>query len=92
MEAWSFIHKETKKIIRVSKSSVGDIEFGCEFYFSESKWDPIWMTEFYEDIEFLLRNKNIHPEYSVNYRKPDKSIINLDNYDVVKLDITLNTI
>ena len=87
MEVWSFINKNTKKLIKFSRVSTND-DFGCKYFFTNSELEHIWLTEFYEDIEFLINNNFIHPEYSIIYRNPSKEIINFNDYEPIKIDLS----
>lgn len=85
MEAWTFINKETKEIIRFNQKETGD-DFGEEYYFSDYNGYPIWVTEKYSDIEYLLKHNN-HPFYNSVHGTPRKLPNLLEDYVVHKIEI-----
>jgi hypothetical protein len=82
MEAWTFINKNNKEIIRCDLR-IGDIEFGQEYYFTTCKYSPIWFVKTKEEAE-LAYKKFVHPQYSMNYTRPGTDKILLEDYDIVQ--------
>ncbi len=87
MEAFTFIHKQNKEIIKFSHIETNDSEFGDEFFFTDSEFAAPWITFNKDDIDFLLKKKDIHPQFSIFYNIPSKEIINLDDYEVHSFNI-----
>ncbi len=82
MEAYTFINKIDREIIRFDHIVTGDSEFGDEYFFTNINLSPIWMTFDKKDIDFLLSSRNIHPQYSMFYNRPNKKLVNFDEYEV----------
>jgi hypothetical protein len=84
MEVWTFINKKTNQIIRYNIRP-GDIEFGNEFYFTESDLFPLWFVNSEEDIKKCLECYD-HPQFNQFWYLPSKNKINIDDYEIIKFN------
>ena len=78
MEVWTFIHKETNEIIRADIRA-GDFDFGQCYYFTTSIYAPIWFVSSEEEAK-VAYCKYVHPQYSMNYKRPATDRIKLEDY------------
>ena len=86
MVVYTFIHKETKEIIKCHYMMIDD-EFGRVYYFTPDH-GALWFVDDINRIEFIIENKKfIHPQYSMMYYSPSVEDINLDDYEVKKFVI-----
>ena len=85
MEVWTFINKETNKIIRCDIKNY-DSEFYVIYHFTNAIYSPLWFVKTKDEAE-LAYKKNVHPQYSMNYTTPDTDSINLENYKIVKFEL-----
>lgn len=86
MKFFSFINKETDEIIKFTRFSIKDDDFGTLYMFSENKHDSPWFSPNIEDLEFILKNKHIHPKYSMFYNHPSKEDIDFSKYKIMEFN------
>ena len=84
MEVWTFINKKNKEIIRYSLRA-GDECFGPIFYFDDDEemkdyYSP-WFVYTKEEAEIAFI-KDVHPQFSINYKRPSTDQINLTDYEI----------
>jgi hypothetical protein len=88
MEVWTFVHKETKEIIRVYNIENYDDVFGNRYYFTDGEYATPWFVFSKEEIDFIIKNKKfIHGQYSVFYNMPSVECVNIDDYDIIKFEV-----
>ncbi len=86
MEVYSFIHKETKEIIRFNKIYVDD-EICIQHYFSDDKDYAIWFNENKNDLERIT--KGISEWESFDYRYPCTDRIKIKDYEICKFSLCI---
>jgi len=87
MEAWTFIHKKSKEIIKFDIRS-GCIEFGKQYYFTDFEYSPIWFVNSEEEAKGAYLDF-VHPQYSMNYNRPSTDKININDYEICKFILTI---
>jgi len=85
MEVWTFINKETNKIVRFN-TRAGDIEFGTEYYFIEDEYYPLWFIDT-EDAAKLAFSACVHPQFSMHPRQPATDRIHIEDYAICKFEL-----
>jgi hypothetical protein len=86
MEVWTFIHKETNKIIRFNVIYSDDSEFGTEYLFTTNKYSPIWFVETEEEAK-LAYSDSVHAQFSMFYDRPSTDDININEFEIIKFEI-----
>lgn len=84
MEVWTFIHKLNKNLIRFNKLDIDD-DLGIIYYFSDDPYLPIWVTDNYENVEYLLNSISVSPIKSTQYHTPSNEYVNLKDYEILSL-------
>ena len=85
MELWSFINKETKNIIRFSLIYTTDEDFGIEYFFVENDSFPMWFVESEMDAINAFQ-EFVHPQYRMYYKTPSTNRININDYEIKKIN------
>jgi len=85
MEVWTFIHKETKDIIRFDIYAY-DLEFGNVYYFTSSEYSALWFVKTKEEAE-IAYVKFVHPQYTMFHERPSTDKIDIDDYYIGKFEL-----
>jgi len=84
MEVWSLINKSTKELIKFDVVELDD-DIGVKYFFTDNEYSAIWVVNSEETVK-NAHQRFIHPINSINYKNPSTEYINIDDYDIVKLN------
>jgi hypothetical protein len=87
MEVWTFI--KNNQIIKFDIMCY-DIEFGSIYYFvdpEEYEYSPIWFVNTKEEAELAYQDF-VHPQFSINHKRPSTDKINIKDYKIVKFKLS----
>ena len=77
-----FENIETGFLLRFTRLSIADDDFGTLYLFTEEPSDTIWVSSDIEDLNFILENDFIHPQYSMFGRNPSKEGLDFSKYKI----------
>jgi len=88
MEAYTFIHKETKKVISIDYFTGYNIDFDQIYYLCD--YGIPWFVFLKEEIDYVLEHRDFMHPVNNNYNSPSTEYINLDNYEIKKFVLSEN--
>ena len=90
MEAYTFIHKETKEVIRIDYFSDYNEDFGQIYYLTHLSNGVPWFVFSLDEIKYVLENSEFMHPINNNSNSPSAEHVNLNDYEIRKFVMNEN--